>query len=88
MIYNIKGGVILIPAGIISVGEWLVIFDNKPFCEGSDAGSLVIAKDGAVGGLLGGATFSNVSTSAIITDMHTVIASIKDMAGLDIQIGT
>ena len=47
----------------------------------------MIDKKGALVGLLWGGTFSNVSTSAIITDIHTVIASIKEMAGLEIQIG-
>ena len=88
MIYKIKGGALLNPGGIVSVDEWLVISDNKPFCEGGDSGSLVIDKEGALVGLLWGGAFSNVSTSAIITDIHTVIASIKEIAGLDIQIGT
>ena len=88
IIQKIKGGVLANPGSVISVDEWLVIGSDKPFCEGGDSGSLVIDQEGALVGLLWGASFSPVSTHAIITDIHTVIASIKETAGLDMQIGT
>lgn len=87
-VHEIKGGVLVNPGNVISVDEWQVTAGNRPFCEAGDSGSWVIDQEGALVGLLWGSAPSARGTNCIITDIHTVIASIKETAGFDVQIGT
>ena len=85
-VHKIKGGVLVNPGNVVSVDEWMIIGRDTSFSEGGDSGSLIIDQEGAVVGLLWGASISAFRTKVIFTDIHTVIASIKETAGLDIEL--